>query len=96
MATRDTDYATELVTASYPFPESDGAESRAERLYIKSLQQEAIRFSWWKDGRMMMRPLDIREGELLGLLREALSKGVFSDEFLVALRELLDSRSTQT
>ena len=84
---RDTPYAKELVTANFVFP--DGDEGRIERLYVKELQQDEIRFSWWKDGKMMMRPLDLREDELLPLLANAIEKGVFSEAFLKGLKALL-------
>ena len=86
---RDTDYATELATA-----DNDGC--RIERLRIKSTGEEEIRFSWWKEGRMMMRPLDLPESQLLDLFREAIAKGVFKTEFLRDLHSALyDMRGSQ-
>ena len=69
MPTRDTSYATELATSVLRFPGGD--EGRIERLLVKEFNQEEIRCSWWKDGRMMMRPLDLPEKDLLALLRAA-------------------------
>ena len=85
---RDTAYARELVSAAYVFP--DKSEGRIERLYVKAMKQEEIRVSWWKGGKMVMRPLDLREDELLALLRKAIAEDVFSDEFLGGLKELLE------
>lgn len=85
---RDTPYARELITANFVFP--DNSEGRIERLYVRELQQEEIRFSWWKDGKMMMRPLDLREDELLGLLKNAVRQGVFSESFLTDLKRALE------
>lgn len=79
---RDTAYATELATA-----EIGGC--RIERLYVKGQDQEEIRFSWWVDGKMANRPLDVPEAELLPLFREAIKKGVFSAEFLKELHSVL-------
>jgi hypothetical protein len=84
---RDTSYAEELATATYEFP--DGSEGRIERLRFKETEQEGIRFSWWKDNRLMPRPLDATEDELLALLENALEKDVFSKSFLAKLREKL-------
>jgi hypothetical protein len=54
---RDTSYATELSTST--FTSSGGDEARVERLWIKELEREEIRLSWWKDGRLLPRPLDL-------------------------------------
>jgi hypothetical protein len=85
---RDTDYAEELCEPSIiPFP--SGSEGRIERLFIKKTRTEAIRFSWWKDGNLVPRPLDVTEEELLKLLADALAKGVFTPEFRNELKSLL-------
>jgi hypothetical protein len=87
---RDTDYATELARGSVTFP--DGTEGRIERLRFKDGPDaglEGIRFSWRKDGKMIPRPLDGTEGQLLGLLENAIREGVFSEDFLAKLRHVL-------
>ena len=81
---RDTEYATEIKTAEVN-------ACRIERLYVKGERQEEIRFSWWPDGRMANRPLDLPESELLPLMREAIRVGVFSDEFLCDLKAALEN-----
>jgi hypothetical protein len=50
------------------------------------------RFSWWKEGRMIPRPLDATEDQLLTLLKNALQEGVFSDRFLAELRRMLEQQ----
>jgi hypothetical protein len=85
---RDTPYATELAHASFTFP--GGSEGRIERLRFKGDGMEGIRFSWWKEGRMIPRPLDATEDQLLALLKNALQKGVFSERFLAELRTVLE------
>ena len=87
---RDTPYATELAHASITFP--GGSEGRIERLRFKEPPEEGmegIRFSWWKEGRMIPRPLDATEDQLLALLKNALLEGVFSERFLAELRKML-------
>ena len=71
----NTKYAREVV------PPVQIRESKIERIFIKELQQEEIRFSWWKDGRFQTRPLDLPESELLPLLLLAFERGVLSEKF---------------
>ena len=83
---RDTDYAEEL---NEPGVIQWGIEEgRIERLRIKESDQIEIRFSWWKEGRLIPRPLDLSERDLLNLMQDAIAKGVFSPEFLTGLRGL--------
>lgn len=84
---RDTNYATEIARAVREFP--DGSEARLERLHVKSRQAEEIRFSWWKDGNLAPRPLDLEEPDLLKLIEDAKEQGVFSEEFLKELKLLI-------
>jgi hypothetical protein len=71
---RDTEYAKELASSILKFPSGD--EARIERLLIKSSGQEEIRLSWWCEGRMMMRPLDLSERDLFTLLVNGIRDGV--------------------
>lgn len=87
---RDTPYAKELITAE------DRAGQRIERLYVKEHAREEIRFSWWKDGHLMVRSLDLPEDELLALLSVAFAKGVFREEFLLGLHSALASHLNQS
>jgi hypothetical protein len=87
---RDTAYATELAHGKVAFP--SGTEGRIERLRFKEGPDsglEGIRFSWWNDGRMIPRPLDATEDQLLTLLTDSIQQGVFSERFLGELRRLL-------
>ena len=85
---RETKYAVELCEpAVRRFPTGD--EARIERLHIRESQEEEIRFSWWKDGKMVPRPLDLSEEDLVVLLKDALSKDVFSPIFRETLRSML-------
>jgi len=80
---RDTPYAKELCDPSVV--DWEQSQARLEKLYIKKLKQEEIRFSWWKNGKMMQRPLDLTEADLLKLLHNGFND-VFSDKFLVDLK----------
>ena len=82
MSNRDTKYATELAKAILSF--GGGSEARMERLFVKEKQTEEIRFSWWQDGRMIPRPLDLPEDSLVALIREAIAQEVLSKNFLGA------------
>jgi hypothetical protein len=85
---RDTKYARELRepgVVKWP----TGSEGGIERLLIKKSGTEEIRFSWWKDGRLATRPLDLSEEDLLTLFEDAIAKGIFSTDFLVRLKGLL-------
>src|SRR5262249_23766376 len=90
---RDTPYATELAHATITFP--SGSEGRVERLRFKEPPAEGMmgyRFWWWKEGRMLPRPLDATEDELLALLKNAFQGGVFSERFLAELQEILQQQ----
>ena len=80
---RDTDYATELSYAR----DVDG--HCIERLHIKAYDRPEIRFSWWKENRLVMRPLDLPEDRLLPLFAAAMAEGVFTDAFLRGLQDVL-------
>ena len=87
---RDTDYARELASARLPSGSTGKSFVALERISVKQAQQEEIRFSWWEGARMIPRPLDLPESELLPLIREAIAKRVFSKSFLSELRAVLD------
>lgn len=80
---RDTDYAREISSA-------DIEGLRIERLHRKDVDREVIRFSWWKDGNLVMRPLDLPESKLLPLMRAAMREGVFAPDFLRDLHAALE------
>lgn len=83
---RDTEYARELASASIFWGESEG---RIERLFVKEFQREEIRFSWWNEGRLIPRPLDLQEDDLIILMKTAIENGVFTNRFLTDLKSLL-------
>ena len=81
---RDTPYATEIATAS------DEWGHTIERLFIKGQDREEIRFSYWKDGNITPRPLDLGEDDLLELIGRAIEQSIFSDDFLRGLQTMLN------
>ena len=83
---RDTKYAKELARAEFK-------DCRIERLLVKEGGKEEIRFSWWPDGKMAVRPLDMPEDELLLLLQKAFSEKVFTDSFKLGLIKSLLTQS---
>lgn len=64
-----------------------------ERVYVKKNKQEEIRFCYYKPyqgspERLVARPLDIREDQLLQLLETAINDDIFSDDFKGKLKSL--------
>ena len=86
---RDTRYARELVAAKLPSGPGRKSLVAIERIHVKQADQVEIRFSSWEGTRMLPRPLDLPEEELLPLLEAALRGGVFSDTFTEGLRRVL-------
>ena len=79
---RDSYYATEMKRTTI-------GENRLERLYVKEHNQEEIRLSWWPDGGMANRPLDMPEGEFIELLAKGISDGTLGQFFIFDLIEAL-------
>jgi hypothetical protein len=83
---RDTAYATELQTAQYHW----GAEPdpnnhvRIERLFVKPDGDEEIRFGWWSNGNLVIRPVDMTETQWAGAIAVAFDQGIFTDPAAVA------------
>ncbi len=86
---RDTRYARELANAKLPSGPGRKSFVAIERIHVKQLDQVEIRFSSWEGTKMLPRPLDLPEAELLPLLEAALRGGVFSDGFTEGLRGVL-------
>jgi hypothetical protein len=84
---RDTLNDTELAKTTVAL--IDGTQGRIERLVFADTHQEGICFSWWENHRIMPRPLDGTDKEILLLFKNALRGNVFSAYFLAALREML-------
>lgn len=76
---RNSRYATETSRATLAL--YDGSEARAERLYIKAQDQVEIRYSWWKDGALMPRPLDLSVEAWLALQARAILDGTLPADY---------------
>ena len=67
--------------------------SAVERIFVKDLNREEIRFAWYKEknGTMQfrLRPLDLPENELIELIRNGVRNEVFSKEFRESLKNIL-------
>ena len=72
---RDTDYAKELVPPAVIKYEG-GHEARLERLFVKESGDVEIRLSWWKDGNIVPRPLDLPEKDFMKLIVKGIQQGV--------------------
>jgi hypothetical protein len=83
---RETKYAREITSTE------EVGGGRIERIYVKETKQEEIRFSWWRDGRMIPRPLDLPENQLLELIGKAVDNGVFTPSFVEGLRRLVGGK----
>ncbi len=83
---RDTKYAKEIRdpgVVKWP----TGSEGRIERLLIKSVAKEEIRFSWWKNGKLATRPLVLSEDDLLKLFEDANANHVFNDSLTASCQD---------
>lgn len=65
-----------------------------ERIYVKVMEREEIRFGLYKENKnqietLIPRPVDVTEEELLQLISEGKSKGVFSKKFIEELKEII-------
>ncbi|WP_455543550.1 hypothetical protein [Intestinibacter sp.] len=67
-----------------------------EKIFVKSSNQEEIRFVYFKDtlrkkDQLIARPLDLPEADLIELIKEAIKKNVFSKEFVNSLKEVVNN-----
>ena len=58
-----------------------------EKIFVKELNQEEIRFVYFKD---TVRPLDLPEDDLIKLMKVSIKQNVFSKEFVCKLKGILD------
>ncbi|MBF8118154.1 hypothetical protein [Bacillus cereus] len=65
-----------------------------ERIHVKAKQRDEIRFAYYKptknnNERLVLRPLDITETELLQVFVDAIANDVFSEDFKSKLKGIL-------
>lgn len=68
-----------------------------EKIFIKAVKRDEIRFSLYKDTiksteRYIPRSLDVTEEQLLQLIKESITAGVFSKEFIKNLSQVLNQK----
>lgn len=68
-----------------------------EKIFIKSIKRDEIRFSLYKDTirsaeRYIPRSLDVTEEQLLQLIKESITAVVFSKEFIKNLSQILNQK----
>jgi hypothetical protein len=78
-----------IYIAEGQLPVGGGDECRVERLEIRDTGAIEIRFSWWKNGRLIIRPLHATEEQLLDLFNEGIRAGVFTPDFRRNLKRIL-------
>jgi hypothetical protein len=84
------DYKDPIGSAGIPF--DDGSEGRVERHFRKGIGQETIRYSWWKNGKFVPRPFDTTEENWLEIMEAGIKGGLYSRDYLMRLRKLLDDQ----
>lgn len=65
-----------------------------EKIFVKDLNQEEIRFVYFKDTyrqeeQLVPRPLDLPEDDLIKLIELSIKQNVFSKEFVGKLKAIL-------
>lgn len=70
------------------------------KIFVKELNQEEIRFVYFKDTfrkeqQLIARPLDLTEDELIKLIKESIKKNVFSKGFISNLRGILNTKEVE-
>lgn len=71
-----------------------------EKIFVKSLNQEEIRFVYFKDTfrkeqQLIARTLDLPEDDLIKLIKESIKKNVFSKEFVSNIRGILNTKEVE-
>ncbi len=61
---------------------------KIEKLSVNEAGQEQIRFSIWRQGKMLQRPLSLTQKELVTLLQAAIREGILSRDFTSELHSV--------
>lgn len=98
---KETKYCTLLQTCKLEDEDDLGYTYAFEKIYIKELKREEIRICLYKDMRdrshkivnkLICRPCDLTEKQLLILLEKSIKEHLFSDEFLKYLRNIANQK----
>lgn len=72
-----------------------------EKIFVKELKRDEIRLCLYKDmrdrsglisNRMLVRPVDLTEMEFLKILEKAIKEGLFTNEFLKYLQNIVNQK----
>ena len=90
---KSTNYCN-LLAEGYITDPTDTYKMAVEKIFVKDISQNEIRFAYYKKNEnsvfaLVPRPLDVTEDELLYMLISGLGSGVFSTNFLDDLKKLL-------
>ncbi|PEM52038.1 MULTISPECIES: hypothetical protein [Bacillus cereus group] len=86
---KETDYC---IIKKQAFSESEGCFHAVEKIFVKGSKRDEIRFAYYKmnentgNKRIILRPLDLTEDDLLTLMRQGLAEDVFSKDFIDSLK----------
>lgn len=91
-AIKETKYCTVLRQAKI---RDNNVAYGIEKIFVKELNQEEIRFVYFKDTtrieeQLVARPLDLPEDDLIKLIELSIKQNVFSKEFVGKLKEILN------
>lgn len=93
---KDTKYC-KLISSLKLEKDELGYQYAIEKIYVKQLEREEIRICLYKDmrdrggsirNRMLVRPVDVTEKELLQLLQAGIQNSLFTDNFISELKKL--------
>ncbi len=79
--------AKKLASASINLASDQG---QIEKLILPGNDQEQIRISLWRDGKMLPLPITLSEQELVDLLHSAIHEGVLSRKFIADLHSIIE------
>lgn len=95
---KETNYC-KLISSYKSKKDANGYQYAIEKIFVKTLRREEIRLCLYKNmkgrsgdmkSRMLARPVDLTENELLFLLSIGVQNNFFSSDFIAKLRKVGD------
>ena len=87
------DYETDYQEALAVGEDGDDEKIRLERLLLKDDEQEVIRMSYWREGKMINRPAYSNSGiDWVCLFASAVDSGVFTFDELVGMMDVIAAK----